>query len=72
MAKSRLSFPYFLFLFSFLFNLFHHISIFKTRVRVRVIRSHGHTTGHKPHDGQKNIEDSREDDIIPHTIYMVV
>jgi len=36
------------------------------------MRSHGHTTGHKPHDGQKDIEGSRGDDVIPHTIYMIV
>ena len=36
------------------------------------MRSHSYTTGHKPHDGQKDIEGSREDDVIPCTIYMVV
>ena len=72
MARNRLSFFYFLFSFSFLFNLFYCIYIFRTRVRVRVMRSHGHTTGHKPHDGQKDIEGSRGDDVIPHTIYMIV
>jgi len=71
-ARSRLSFSYSLFSFSFLFDSFHCIPIFRTRVRVRVMRSYSHTTGHKPHDKQKDIEGSGRDDIIPHAIYMVV
>jgi len=71
-ARGRLSFSYFLFPFSFLFNLFYGISIFRTRVRVRVMRSHGHMTSHQPHDEQKDIEDSGRNDIIPGAIHMII
>ena len=71
-ARSGLSFSYSLFLFSFLFDLLHCISIFRTRVRVRVTRSHCYITDHKLHDEQKNIEGSGRDDVISCTIYMVI
>jgi len=51
--------------------LFHCISIFRTRVRVRVTRSHGHTTCHKLHDEQKSIEGSGRDDVILCVVHMV-
>ena len=72
-VRSGLSFSYSLFSFSFLFNSFHCIYIFlRNRVRVRVMRSHSHTTGHQSHDKQKDIEGSGRDNIIPHTIHMVI
>jgi len=63
-ARSGLSFSYSLFSFFFSFRFTSLYSIFRTRVRVRVMRSHGHTTGHKPHDKQEDIEGSGRDDVI--------
>jgi len=36
------------------------------------MRSHGHLTGYKPHDEQKDIEGSGRDDIILYAIHMVI
>ena len=35
-------------------------------------RSHDHTTGHKPHDKQKNVEVSGSNDVISCAIYIIV
>ena len=36
------------------------------------MRSHGHMTGHKPHDKQKDIEDSGRDNVILYARHIVI
>jgi len=56
--------------FYFLFNLFSSILFFRTRVRVRVVRSCCYTVGYlkrhgqKSHNRGKNVEHSGRDDVI--------